>query len=122
MSRECEILKAASTIAVLGMSPKPHRTSHAIALAMRAHNYRIIPVNPGHERILDLECFPNLAALEEPVEIVNVFRSASHQHDVARDVLAMKHKPLAVWFQLNAGGDDVQQEIEAAGIACFVDS
>ncbi|MBE7492437.1 MAG: CoA-binding protein [Planctomycetes bacterium] len=122
MDTACEILKTARRVAVLGMSPKTWRTSHEIALYLQHAGYEIVPVNPGHDEIAGLRCFPNLAALPDPVEIVDVFRAAEHEHEVAADILAMRHKPRAVWFQLNAGGDGVARQLADAGIEVFVNS
>jgi predicted CoA-binding protein len=118
----CDILKSARTIAVLGMSPKPHRTSHAIALYMWDAGYEIIPVNPGHDSIVGLTCYRALAAIPDPVDIVDVFRAADHEHYVCADVLAMNPLPKAVWFQLNAGGFEVEGKLRDHGIEVFVDS
>jgi len=122
MPDPCEILRQARRVAVLGMSPKPDRTSHRIALYMQRAGYEIIPVNPGHDEIIGLTCYPDLASIPDSVDIVDVFRAAEHEHDVARDILAMREAPAAVWFQLNAGGFGVQKELEDSGMAVFVDS
>ncbi|MBX3460524.1 MAG: CoA-binding protein [Planctomycetes bacterium] len=122
MDLACQILKSARRVAVLGMSPKPHRTSHAIAMYMQGAGYEIIPVNPGHDQIESLACYRNLQAVPGPVDIVDVFRAAEHEHEVAADVLAMNPLPKAVWFQLNAGGWEVEERLRQAGIAVFVDS
>lgn len=117
----CDILRDAKVIAVLGMSPRPERTSHSIAGYMMQAGYRVIPVNPGHAEIDGLRCYPALGALDEAVDIVDVFRAAEHEREVAHDILSMRHKPRAVWFQLNAGGFNVARDLEAAGITVFVD-
>ncbi len=122
METACEILKAARRIAVLGMSPRPHRTSHQIALYLQGAGFEIIPVNPDHRAILGLECYPHLRDVPGGADIVDVFRAAEHEQEVARDVLQMRHPPQAVWFQLNAGGMDVEQRLREAGIEVFVDS
>jgi predicted CoA-binding protein len=121
MDNACEILKAARRIAVLGMSPKPQRTSHAIAMYMQRAGYEIIPVNPGHEAIEGLACYRKLEAIPEAVDIVDVFRAAEHEHDVCADILAMQTPPKAVWFQLNAGGFEVEGKLRDHGIEVFVD-
>lgn len=122
MDTACEILKSARTMAVLGMSPKPHRTSHAIAMAMQGVGYDIVPVNPGHDAIEGLTCYPRLDVIPGPVDIVDVFRASKHEHEVCADVLAMNRLPKAVWFQLNAGGFEVEQKLRDHGIEVFVDS
>jgi uncharacterized protein len=122
MDSACNILKASRRIAVLGMSPRAHRTSHQIALYLAGAGYEIIPVNPDHASILGRESFPLLKHVPEPVDIVDVFRAAEYEHEVARDILEMPHLPKAVWFQLNAGGYQVEAALRQAGIEVFVDS
>lgn len=122
MDEPCEILKSSKHIAVLGMSPKPHRTSHGIAMAMQRQGYEIIPVNPGHEEIVGLTCYRSLEAIPGPVDIVNVFRGARYQHEVCEAVLAMRELPRCVWFQLNAGGEEVEDKLRRRGLQVFVDS
>lgn len=122
MDSACNILKSARRVAVLGLSPRPHRTSHQIALYLAGAGYEIIPVNPDHAGILGRECYPRLKDVPEPVDIVDVFRAAEHEHEVARDILEMPHPPKAVWFQLNAGGYAVEEALRQAGIEVFVDS
>lgn len=122
MDTACEILLSSRRIAVLGMSPKPQRTSHAIAMYMRDAGYEIIPVNPGHETIEGLDCYRKLAVIPEPVDIVDVFRGARYQHEVCAAVLAMPTPPKAVWFQLNAGGEEVEGKLRDHGIEVFLNS
>jgi len=62
------ILKDSKIIAVVGLSPKPQRPSHQVARYLMAAGYTIIPVNPGHDTILGLPCYPNLRAVPVPVE------------------------------------------------------
>jgi uncharacterized protein len=122
MDTACEILKNSRTVAVLGMSPKPQRTSYAMAMYMQGAGYEIIPVNPGHEAIEGLKCYRKLEAIPTPVDIVDVFRAATHEHEVCEEILAMNPLPKAVWFQLNAGGFEVEGRLRDHGIEVFVDS
>jgi predicted CoA-binding protein len=122
MDTACRILNSSKRVAVLGMSPNPSRTSHQIALYMQRAGFEIVPVNPGHDSILGLACYPRLADVPGAVDIVDVFRAAEHESQVAADVLAMAAAPRAVWFQLNAGGWGVEAALREAGIEVFVDS
>lgn len=117
----CEILRTSRRIAVLGASPRPDRTAHDIALYLSRHGYEVVPVNPRYEEIQGARCYKTLAEVPQPVDIVDVFRAAEHEDEVAEEILAMKVKPRAVWFQLFAGGEGVREELEQAGITVFVD-
>ncbi|NUO16073.1 MAG: CoA-binding protein [Planctomycetaceae bacterium] len=117
----CEILRTSRRIAVLGASPRPDRTAHDIANYLSRHGYEVVPVNPGYEEIQGARCYKSLAEIPQPVDIVDVFRAAEHEDEVAAEILAMKVKPRAVWFQLFAGGEGVREELEQAGITVFVD-
>lgn len=122
MDPACQILQTSRRIAVLGMSPNPQRTSHQIAAYLRDSGYEIVPVNPGHDEIEGLTCYAQLSDIPEPVDIVDVFRAADHEREVATAIFLMPVKPRAVWFQLNAGGYGVAGELRTAGIEVFVNS
>ncbi|MDP7336317.1 MAG: CoA-binding protein, partial [Candidatus Marinimicrobia bacterium] len=64
-----EILKL-KTIAVVGMSPKPERPSHYVAMYMKENGYTIYPVNPGHDKIVGMVCYPDLESIPDSIDIV----------------------------------------------------
>ena len=73
------LLTESTTIAVVGMSPKSQRPSNSVALYLIAQGYRVIPVNPGHNHILGLTCYPELSSIPGQVEIVDIFRKSSEE-------------------------------------------
>lgn len=85
------------TIAVVGCSPKPERPSHYVAAYLKEQGYRVIPVNPGHAEILGEKCYPDLAAIPEPVDVVDVFRRSEEVLPVIEE--AIRIKPKALWLQ-----------------------
>ncbi|MES1246146.1 MAG: CoA-binding protein [Actinomycetota bacterium] len=88
-----QILREARTIAVVGASPDPARASHRVAAYLERAGYRILRVNPLCDGY-----WPSLAALEEPVDLVDVFRRPEHCADVAREAAAIGAP--ALWLQL----------------------
>ncbi|MFC2946910.1 CoA-binding protein [Virgibacillus sediminis] len=80
-----EILSKSKTIAVVGLSDNPSRTSYQIAKIMQEQGYRIIPVNPTVETVLGEKAYPSLKDVEEPIDIINVFRRPEHLPAVAED-------------------------------------
>lgn len=85
------------TVAVVGCSPKPERPSHFVAAFLKEHSYRVIPVNPGHSVILGEKCFPTLSAINEPVDVVDVFRRSAEVLPVIEEAILIKAK--ALWLQ-----------------------
>ena len=78
------ILRAARTIAVVGLSAEWHRPSYFAAKYMQEHGYRIVPVNPRYTEVLGETCYPSLEAVPFPVDMVDVFRKADDVPPIAR--------------------------------------
>ncbi|MDX6770744.1 MAG: CoA-binding protein [Elusimicrobiota bacterium] len=92
-----ERIFALKTIAVVGCSPKPERPSHFVSAYMQEQGYRVVPVNPGHENILGETCYPDLASIPFPVDVVAVFRRSEEALAPILDAIAVKAK--ALWLQ-----------------------
>ena len=93
-----DLLEGARTVAVVGLSDRPYRTSHAIARAMKGFGFRILPVNPNLTGpVLGEEPYATVEQVPEPVDIVNVFRSSEKVMPVAEDAVAAGAK--ALWMQ-----------------------
>lgn len=78
-----EILKRAKTIAVVGLSNNPTRTSYQIAEAMAKRGYRIIPVNPRVKTVLGEKSYASLQDVDEQIDIINVFRRSEFLPEIA---------------------------------------
>ena len=85
------------TIAVVGMSPKPERPSHYVSMYMKQHGYNNIPVNPGHDEIAGIKCYPSLKEISQPVDVVDVFRRSEYIVPIAESAINIKAK--ALWLQ-----------------------
>lgn len=114
-----QILRAYQTIAVVGLSPKPERPSHEVALYMRAAGYEIIPVNPGHEHLLGVPCYPDLLALPQRVEIACIFRNAKEVPAIVQQAIAIQAK--VVWMQLGIVHAEAAALARAAGLQVIMD-
>ncbi|MEE9465434.1 MAG: CoA-binding protein [Candidatus Neomarinimicrobiota bacterium] len=110
---------AMSTIAVVGLSPKEERASNEGARYLLDHGYRIIPVNPGQEEILGQQCYPNLAAIDKPVDVVDVFRRPEHCPPIAEEAVAIGAK--ALWLQLGIVSDEAARIATAGGLLVVMD-
>jgi len=92
------LLQAARSIAIVGLSDKPHRDSYTIARYLLQQGYTIYPVNPGIRSVFGIPSHPDLVSIGNPVDIVDVFRSPGFVPAVVRDAIAAGMK--TIWFQL----------------------
>ena len=113
------ILKTNHTIAVIGLSADWYRPSYFAAKYMQEHGFRIIPVNPKYDEILGEKCYPNLKAIPEPVDIVDVFRKPDDCVPIAQDAVAIGAKVL--WLQLGVVNEEAARVAEAGGLEVVMD-
>lgn len=108
------LLKRVKTIAVVGLSDSPLRPSHGVAKALQGFGYRIVPVNPGLEQVLGEHAYPNLKAVPEPIDLVDVFRSSPHVAGIVEDCIALQLP--ALWLQDGVIDEEAALRAKAAGI------
>jgi hypothetical protein len=110
-----EILRDAKSIAVVGASPDPRRPSYGVTAYLVEAGYRVIPVNPaaGGE-VLGLRCVASLAELEEPVDLVDVFRRSEYCAEVAEEAAAAGAG--ALWLQLGVVSPEARRIAEEHGM------
>ena len=119
------ILNHCRTIAVVGLSPKPHRASLDVARYMQAAGYRIIVVNPvvaaAGGQVLGEKAYASVleAARHEKIDLVNCFRNSEDIPPVVDDAIAIGAK--AVWMQLGISHPQAAAKAEAAGLLVVQD-
>lgn len=119
------ILNHCRTIAVVGLSPKPHRASFDVARYMQAAGYRIIPVNPvvaaAGEQVLGEKVYASLseAAGHEKIDLVNCFRNSQDIPPIVDEAIAIGAK--AVWMQLGISNPAAAAKAQAAGLLVVQD-
>ncbi len=115
------ILNNCPTIAVVGLSPKPHRASFDVARYLQAAGYRIIPVNPHAGEVLGEKAYATLleAAKHEKIDLVNCFRNSEDIPPVVDDAIAIG--ATAVWMQLGVVHADAAAKARAAGLLVVQD-
>ena len=115
MRTPAEILRDARTIAMVGASPKPDRPSHGVMRYLLAQGYRVIPVRPvGCDEVLGVPCARSLAEIEEPIDLVDVFRRPEHTPAHARE--AVEAGAGALWLQLGIVSAESRRIAEEAGL------
>lgn len=119
-----DILSKPTTVAVVGCSDSPARDSLRIAKLLKSHGFRVIPVNPtltpdALKSELGEQCYPDLASIPGPVEMVDVFRRSEYVPEVVEDAIAKGAKIL--WCQLGVIHLDAARRAQKAGITVVMD-
>jgi predicted CoA-binding protein len=114
MSIERSILETYPTIVVVGASSSPSKPSHWVSQYMRRQGYHIIPVNPDETEVFGGRCYPDLAAVPEPVDFVNVFRRPQYCAEVVREAIVVGAK--VVWLQSGIISEEARALADAAGL------
>ena len=109
-----ELLRSAKTIAVVGLSNNPARTSNGVSAYMQSQGYRIIPVNPAISEALGEKAYPTLSEVPEKIDIVNVFRRPEHVPEVVDEAIRLGVP--AIWMQEGVVHEEAAEKARQAGI------
>ena len=113
------ILAQSRTIALVGLSANWYRPSFFAAKYLQEHGYRVIPVNPNYTEVLGERCYPSVAAIPEPVDVVDAFRKADEMPALAREAVAKGARVL--WMQLGVRNDVAARIASDAGLDVVMD-
>ena len=115
MTRDAaEILRDAHTIAIVGASTDPWRPSQGVMRYLLDAGYRCIPVNPGCDEVLGVPAVASLAEIDEPIDLVDVFRRPELCPAHARE--AVEAGAGALWLQLGIVSSEARRIAEEAGL------
>lgn len=114
-----QLLESVRRIAVVGLSPKPHRDSHRVARYLLERGYEVVPVYPREDAILGQKVYRRLQDVEGPFDLVDVFRRSEHLPAVIDDALAARAP--ALWFQLDCIDYAGARRASAAGATVVMD-
>ena len=114
-----QIIQNYRTVALVGVSANPIRSSNFVAAYLVRTDFTTYPVNPGYDEILGLKAYPTLADLPQPPDIVDVFRRRDALPDVVDEAIDVGAK--VVWFQLGLRHDEAAQKAIDAGLKVVQD-
>ena len=115
------ILSQARTIAVVGLSSKPHRDSHGVARYLQHQGYKVVPVNPNETEVLGETAYPSLLDVptDVAIDIVDVFRRAEETPPVAEQAVSVGARVL--WLQEGIVSDEARRIAEEGGLTVVMD-
>jgi predicted CoA-binding protein len=115
-----DLLSGARNVAVVGLSDRPYRTSHAVARALQGFGFRIFPVNPNLDGpVLGEEPYSRVQEVPEGVDIVDVFRRGEMVLPVAEDAVAAGAKVL--WMQSGVVNEPAAAYARKHGLTVIMD-
>ena len=111
-----EILSKYKSIAMIGVSNDPTKASTIVMKYMQKYGYKVYPVNPSAkgQKILGEEVFSRITEIEEPIDIVDVFRPSKEALEIAKDTVKIGAKVL--WLQLGIKSDAARSIVEEKNI------
>jgi predicted CoA-binding protein len=114
------LLEGSRTVAVVGLSDKPHRTSHSIARSLQDFGFKIFPVNPNlRGPVLGEESYASVEEIGETVDIVDVFRRSEKVMPTAKDAVAAGAK--ALWMQSGVINEEAAAYAKEHGLTVIMD-
>jgi len=113
------ILRDAETVALVGMSANPLRSSNFVGTYLVRTKFRMYGVNPNYDEVLGVPCYPALVDLPEVPDIVDVFRRADDLPEVVDEAIAVGAK--VVWFQMGLRHDEAARRAVDAGLTVVQD-
>jgi predicted CoA-binding protein len=108
-----EIFASSRRIAVVGLSPDPSKASYGVAQYLSQY-YEVVPVNPNYEDIEGVRCYPSVASIPGPVDLIDVFQRSERVPDFVDDALAAGSPYF--WMQLGIRNVAARAALEAKGV------
>lgn len=102
-----DILKNTKTIAIIGLSPNEFKTSNYIAKYLQEKKYKIIPIYPKEEFILNEKVYRNLNDINEKIDMVIMFRKGEYADNILQALLDKKIKTL--WLPLGIFNENANE-------------
>lgn len=109
-----DILKMYNSIAVVGLSDKSSRPSNQVASYLIYAGYKIYPVNPNHEEIFGLKCYPDLKSIPAKIDIVDIFRRPEFVLPIIEESIKIGAK--TIWMQLGVINHEAAKKAKSFGL------
>ena len=113
-----DILRSVKTIAMVGASANTARPSYFVLKYLSERGFTMLPINPGlaGQTILGLPVSASLADVQQPIDMVDVFRRSEAAGAVVDAALALATPPKVIWMQLGVRDDAAAARAEARGV------
>jgi hypothetical protein len=114
-----QILRESRTIAVVGISGKRFRPSYGVAEYLQRAGYRIVPVNPHEQQVLGETCYPDVDAVPDAIDIVDIFRRSEYVPEIVE--AAIRKGAKVIWMQEGVVHEEAARRAAEAGLKVIMD-
>ena len=101
-------------VAVIGMSKNSSKAAHYVPKYLSDNGYDVIPVNPSSDKILDKKCYDSILDIDDPVDIIDIFRPSDQVLPFVKD--AIQKKPKVIWLQEGIHNSEAEELAKSHGI------
>lgn len=121
--RIARILLETHTIALVGASMKPERTSHRVGNYLASVGYRVIGVNPGHvgKSLFGTAVVGALSDIQEDVQLIDIFRSSERVLPLVEEAIGSLSGLRTIWMQLEIRNSKARALAEDKGLTVIED-
>jgi uncharacterized protein len=113
------ILRECSTVAIVGLSSKPDRPSHGVALYLQSAGYRVIGVNPNEREVDGFPVYPTLNSVPERIDVVDIFRRSESVAPIVDEAIQIGVR--AIWMQEGVVNEEAARRAIGAGLMVVID-
>ena len=114
-----KILTTYRTVAIVGASPNPERPSYRVADFLKKEGFRVIPVTPNADKVVEEKAYPDLTSIPVSVEVVDIFRRPEDVPPIVEEAIAIGAK--AVWMQEGIINEEAAARARKAGLTVVMD-
>jgi predicted CoA-binding protein len=116
-----QILKTSRTIAVVGIKDESHahEAAHSVPAYLKSRGYKIIPINPNYKSVFGIPTLKSLSEVDEPVDMVILFRAPANVPMHVDDTVRLK--PKVLWMQTGIRNQDSAHRLAKHGIKVVQD-
>ncbi len=101
-------------VAVIGMSKHPEKAAHFVPKYLSEQGFNILPINPTSSEILNKKCYSSVTEVDEPIDIVDVFRPSDQVLPFVKEAITMK--PKVIWLQEGIHNQEAEELARKEGI------
>jgi predicted CoA-binding protein len=114
-----EMYQTIRTIATVGFSTNPARPGYYVPEYLTLKGYRVIPVNPMIQEGLGQKAYPDLLAVPDKIDVVQIFRRPEDVPAIVEQAIQIGAR--VVWMQIGAANPEAAQAAQTAGLAVVMD-